>query len=159
MRRLGNASLTTFLLLGLMSASVVSSNLEGIPMLFQDRAIVREWRTISKIETKIVQVAYFLGKTRNLLAPMKEISGLQEVVQKYVDDGLFTGTLVKQTGTSYYDVLRDLARMNASMKYFVAYNTISSLKDYKYPSLFHVEFNFSGLELMQEYYAPVRLTQ
>jgi hypothetical protein len=89
-RRLGQSSLTTFALLSLASVSVVTSNLEGLAILYQDRPIVREWRSVLQIESRIMQVTYFLGKTVNLFQPIKDMSGLRTIVLKYQDEGLFT---------------------------------------------------------------------
>jgi hypothetical protein len=141
---------------------VVSSNLEGIPMLFEDRPIVREWRSVLQIETKITQVAYFLGKTQNLLASLdgKGLSGLQQIVKKYQDDGLFTGVnLSNYGGISYYDILRDLARMNAGMKYFISVGTTKPLALYDYSALFQATFAPDALTQLQEYYAPIRVVK
>jgi hypothetical protein len=155
-RRLGQATLTTFVLLSLSAYSVVASNLEGIPMLFQDRAIVREWKSLLDIETNLMQVAYFLGKTRNIMSSLEDTSSLQAVVQKYQEEGLFTGADFSRGGISYYDILRDLGRMNAAMKYFIAFNTTKTLEIYEYNALFRAEFDEANLQHMQEYYAPVR---
>ena len=157
-RRLGQASLTTFALLALSSVSVVASNLEGIPMLFQDRAIVREWRSLLQIETQLIQVAYFVGKTRNILASLTETSGLKELVDKYVEEGLFFSSS-DRSNFSYYNILYDLANMNAAMKYFIASDSIDALEAYVGSSLFGVTFNSTGLQQMKAEYDPVRLTK
>jgi len=153
--RLGQATLTTFVLLSLSSASVVASSLEGIPMLFQDRAIVRERRTLLRIETNIIQIAYFIGKTKDIMAPMKDVSELRAIVDKYVEKGLFVKP--SDRGFSYFNILSDLARMNAAMKHFIASDSIQVLQASPYPFLFDVTFHTTGLQQMQTYYKPVRL--
>ena len=154
-RRLGQSTLTTFALLSLASTSVVTSNVEGIPMLFQDRPIVREWRSLLQIETKVTQIAYFLGKTTNLLSSIQDVSGLQNIVLKYQADGLFVGYVARE-GVSYLNILSDLVKMNAGMKYFIAFGSVGPLEAFSYTSLFQVSFSPEALQELKEYYKPVR---
>ncbi|MDR2540396.1 MAG: hypothetical protein LBD11_01085 [Candidatus Peribacteria bacterium] len=71
-KRLTSATATTTVLLAIAGASVVSSNLEGFAILFQNRAIVRDWRSLLQIETRISQIAYTLGKRANLIGRLNE---------------------------------------------------------------------------------------
>lgn len=130
-KRLGTASLTTFALLQLAQFSVVTSNLQGLAILYQDRAIVREWRSLLQIDTTVSQLAYHLGKTVNILSPLSDISRVQKVFLAYQEKGLFQGVTESTNNVSYLALLREMARINAVMKDFIAANSTDVLEDYK----------------------------
>jgi len=68
----------------LASASVVGSSLEGFAILWQDRAIVRDYRTLLQIETKLSQTAFELSKKARLVAKLDAMPpALKSIVQKY----------------------------------------------------------------------------
>jgi hypothetical protein len=154
-RRLAQATLTTAFLVELAALSVVGSNLGGFAILFEDRVVVRDWKTLLQIETKISQIAYYLGKTANITVPLENISSLQSLVAKYQEAGLFTA-MTSSSSASYTDILSDLSSMNAAMKFFLATNKISALRDYQAVSLFQVQFSPEAYSDLQTDYDPVR---
>ncbi|MDR2415137.1 MAG: hypothetical protein LBD75_00540 [Candidatus Peribacteria bacterium] len=156
-RRLAQATLTTAFLLELAALSVVGSNLGGFAILFADRAIVRDWKTLLQIETKISQIAYYLGKTANITVPLADLSSLHTLVAKHQEIGLFTG-MTSSSSASYADILADLSSMNAAMKFFMATNNVSALKNYQATSLFQITFSpeIYGASGLQADYRPVR---
>jgi hypothetical protein len=156
-RRLAQATLTTTFLLELAAMSVVGSNLGGFAILFEDRAVVRDWKTLLQIETKISQIAYYLGKTANITASLENLGSLQALVVKYQEAGLFTG-VASSSSASYADILADLSSMNAAMKFLVATNQTRALRNYQATSLFQVQFSpeVYGTSGLQADYRPVR---
>jgi hypothetical protein len=124
-RRLGTATTTTAVLLALAGVSVGASNIEGFAILFQNRAIVRDYKSLLQIETKLNQIAYFLGTRTNLVAKLDNTGNggaLQTIVEKYVEEGLFTGS-VRNDQTTYVGILTSLMRMNAGMKQFLSFRS------------------------------------
>ena len=157
--RLGSATLTTFMLLVLASSSVASANLEGLAILWQDRAIVRDWRTLLQIDARTSQIAYYLGKTVNLLSSVSvdASASLQEIFLSYESEGLFTGVATSSYGNiSYFDILVDIALMNAAMKVFLASNIYHPLSTYKAPHLFETRFDPLAIAQLREDYSAVR---
>jgi hypothetical protein len=154
-RRLAQATLTTTFLLELAALSVVGSNLGGFAILFEDRPVVRDWKTLLQIETKISQIAYYLGKTANITVPLENISSLQSLIAKHQEAGLFMG-MTSSSSASYADILSDLSSMNAAMKFFVATNKTWALKNYQAASLFQVQFSPVAYSGLQEEYSKVR---
>lgn len=62
----------------------MGSSLEGFAILWQDRAIVRDYRTLLQIETKLSQTAFELSKKARLVATLEPMpSALESIVQKY----------------------------------------------------------------------------
>ncbi|MDR0860484.1 MAG: hypothetical protein LBO09_05980 [Candidatus Peribacteria bacterium] len=153
-RRLGSATVTTTVLLALAGASVVSSNLEGFAILFQNRAIVRDWRSLLQIETRISQIAYSLGKRANLIGTLNEDGGaLQAIVQQYVNEGLFTGE-VRTDKTTYSAILTSLTRMNAGMKMFLSFRNTSFLSNFG--TFYGAKFNPEALANLKKEYTGAR---
>jgi hypothetical protein len=154
-RRLAQATLTTTFLLELAALSVVGSNLGGFAILFEDRAVVRDRKTLLQIETKISQIAYYLGKTANITVPLADFSSLYSLVATYQEQGLFTG-MTSSSSASYADILSDVSSMNAAMKFFIATNKTSALRDYQAMSLFQIKFSPEAYSGLQAEYEPVR---
>ncbi len=90
--RLFQATMNTTALVGLSLLSVAGSNLDGFKLLFEDRAIVRDYKTLLQIETKLTQISYYLGKQTRLMATLDHPQALYTVIKKYEDLGLFTGS-------------------------------------------------------------------
>jgi hypothetical protein len=76
-------------------------------------------------------------------------------VLSYQEAGLFTGATMRG-GISYYDILRDLTKMNAAMKFFISVQSTAALSSGKYPALFNVSFDPAVLSELKIDYAPVR---
>lgn len=156
-KRLGNASLTTFALLQLSAFSVVTSNLDWLAILYQDRAIVREWRSLLQIDTTISQLAYHLWKMVNITAPLSDISRAEQVFLAYQDMGLLKE--VPETigaGTSYLTLLREMAKMNAAMKYFISANNTWALSEYLADKPLNFSFNSEFIAQLALDYSEVR---
>ncbi|GHV25689.1 hypothetical protein FACS1894176_04840 [Bacteroidia bacterium] len=154
-RRLTSATVTTTVLLAIAGASVVSSNLEGFAILFQNRAIVRDWRSLLQIETRISQIAYTLGKRANLVAKLNDDGGaLVAIVQQYVDEGLFTGSSIGKDKATYAEILSSLTRMNAGMKMFLSFGNTSFLN--RFGKFYGANFSKEALENLKAEYAGAR---
>ncbi|MDR2191118.1 MAG: hypothetical protein LBP53_08395 [Candidatus Peribacteria bacterium] len=154
-RRLGQASLTTVALLTLSALSVGSSNLEGLSILWQDRVIVREWKTLLQIETKLSQIAYHLGKQANIVAQLENTNNLKRILEKYQEAGLFTG-VAGSSNASYFDILSQLAIMNSAMKIFISTTATAGLSAYHSEKLFNVQFASGAYTQLKNDYRSVR---
>jgi len=115
---------TSVVLLILAAASVFQANTEWFTVLFRDRPIVRDYRTMLDIETELFDVAFFVSKQMNLTHQFqtKEIyDKLNTVIEKYQWKWLFVlwdnGKL--QWTESIANVLEELLKMNAAMKHFI----------------------------------------
>lgn len=131
---ISNATTSAVLLL-LASVSVVQWNTEWWAVLFKDRPIVRDYKTLLDIETQLFDVAYFRSKQVNLVSSLEwDMSKqLNEVIKKYVDSWLLEPTNRKiGDSVSMADVLMELVSMNAVMKHFILYPGISSLRSYNW---------------------------
>ena len=113
--------LTSAVLLLLVSSSVVQSNVEWWAILFKDRPIVRDYKSMLDIETQLFDVAYFRSKQINLLHPLEwdSFDGLSKLIKKYQDIWLLEKGNELSKNSSMADVLSDLLLMNAAMKHFI----------------------------------------
>ncbi|MDR3169681.1 MAG: hypothetical protein LBU27_08310 [Candidatus Peribacteria bacterium] len=155
-RRLGTATVTTTVLLALAGVSVGVSNIEGFAILFQNRAIVRDYKSLLQIETKLNQIAYFLGKRTNLIAKLDNTGdggALQKIVEKYVEEGLFTGN-VRNDQTTYVGILTSLMRMNAGVKQFLSFRSTLLLN--KLGNFYGTTFSETALSNLRSEYAGAR---
>jgi len=82
-RQILSATLTTAALLTLTSLSVVGDQIQGFAILFQDRVVVREWRTLLQIDSQHSQAAYQLSKIARITATLENVEPLEEIVRKY----------------------------------------------------------------------------
>lgn len=113
--------LTSAVLVLLVSASVVQSNLEWLAILFKDRPVVRDYKEMLDIETQLFDVAYFRSKQINLLRPIEwdMLRGFRELVDKYEDKWLFAERTRSPIDITMADIILDLLSMNAAMKHFI----------------------------------------
>ena len=129
-----NVTTSTVLLL-LASASVVQWNTEWWAVLFKDRPIVRDYKTLLDIETQLFDVAYFRSKQVNLVSSLEwdMAKQLNEVIEKYMESWLFESTKGRiGDSVSMADVLMELISINAVMKRFILYPGESSLRSYNW---------------------------
>lgn len=113
---------TSVVLMMLASVSVLRSNSEGLMILFKDRVIVREYKSMLDIESSLMELAYFLSKSTNLLSPINEDvrKNLEDVIKKYQDLWLLDKNVAIINGsTSTADVILDVGAMNGAMKNFI----------------------------------------
>ena len=113
---------TSTVLLMLASESAFASNLEWLAILFADRPIVRDYRTMLDIETDLFDIAYYNSKQIDLTRPFEweQISKLNDLIKKYQEKWLFEKTDYKIKGqSSMADILLTLIAMNRAMKQFI----------------------------------------
>ena len=116
-------AITSVALLMLAAWSVIQSNVEWFSILFKDRPIVRDYKEMLDIETRLFNVAFFRSKQMDLSRPFESdlIKALNTVVKKYQWVWLLEpGVEIKQ-GASMADILLDLIEMNASMRHFISW--------------------------------------
>lgn len=116
---------TSAVLLGLSAVSVIQSNTEWLAILFRDRPIVRDYKTMLDIESSLFDVAYFRSKQINLTRPVdgNMVDQFNEVVKKYQDLWLLDKKATPLKGdVSMSHVIWDLVWMNAAMKHFIVYD-------------------------------------
>ncbi len=121
---ISNAATTAVLIL-LTTVSVVQSNTEWLAILFRDRPIVRDYKTMLDIESALFDVAYFRSKQINLTRPVdgNMVDQFNEVVKKYQDLWLLDEKATSLNGeVSMSHVIWDLVWMNAAMKHFIVYD-------------------------------------
>lgn len=115
---------TSIVLLLLTSASVIQSNTEWLAILFKDRPIVRDYKTMLDIETELFDVAYFRSKQINLTLKLewKEVyDNINKVIEKYQWKWLlYKWAKLKWTETMA-DILEELISMNTAMKHFILF--------------------------------------
>lgn len=152
--RLLQSTTNTALLVGLSALSVLGSSLSSLKILFEDRPIIRDYKKLLQIETKLTQIAYYLGKKTRLLATLDTPETLYRVVEKYQGLGLFEAGL-EQGEVSYFGILSDLIRMNATIKGFIGGGGNGG-KIYQYSSLFNARLQEAWLAQLDLDYAFLR---
>lgn len=126
--------LTSAVLILLVSASVVQSNIGWLAILYQDRPVVRDYKEMLDIETQLFDVAYFRSKQINLTRPLEwdMSTKLKELIKKYQEKWLLDKGKVLEDGSSMADVILDFLSMNAVMKHFVTFGGTGTLSDYNW---------------------------
>lgn len=131
---------TSIVLLVLVSVSVFQSNTEWLAILFKDRPIVRDYKTMLDIETELFDVAYFLSKQINLTFRLewKDVyDNLNRVIEGYQKSWLLSKETVAKLNWSetVADILEELIAMNTSMKHFILFlwkPWVKALKNYNW---------------------------
>lgn len=126
-----STTVTSAVLVSLSAISIAQSSTEWLAVLFRDRPIVRDYKTMMDIETDLFDIAYFRSKQVNLISQLdwEMHDQIKSVIKKY--QGLWLldgGTVELNNNVSIADVLWDLVWMNAAMKHFIVYD--SWLKSY-----------------------------
>ena len=113
--------LTSAVLILLVSASVVQSNVEWLAILYKDRPVVRDYKEMLDIETQLFDVAYFRSKQINLTRPLEwdMSTKLKKLIKEYQEIWLLDNGKELESNSSMVDVLLGLLSMNAAMKHFV----------------------------------------
>ncbi len=123
---------TSSVLLLLISASVVESNVDGFAILFRDRPIVRDYKQMLDIETQLFDVAYFRSKQIDLTRPLSNQwdmwARLDELISTYKDNWLLSVNVSISTNGSMAGIIVDLIGMNTAMKDFIAFGDSNSEK-------------------------------
>ena len=118
-------SVTSAVILLLASASVLQSNTEWLAILFKDRPIVREYKTMLDIETDLFNIAYFQSKSINLTIKLDgEIyENINNIIKKYQESWLFDNSWPKSLNwnESMADILIEMISINTSMKNFILF--------------------------------------
>lgn len=128
---------TSVVLIALASVSAAQSSTVWLAVLFRDRPIVRDYKTMMDIESELYDVAYFRSKQINIAHQVDwdMHNALETVVEKYQDLWLLaTGndvTKLKDT-TTMVDVIWDLLWMNATMEIFIVYDSKFVLNNYQW---------------------------
>ena len=115
---------TSIVLLLLTSASVFQSNTEWFAILFKDRPIVRDYKTMLDIETEWFDVAYFRSKQINLTLKLewKEIyDNVNKVIEKYQWLWLLSKWGKLKWTESMADIIEEMIWMNTAMKHFILF--------------------------------------
>lgn len=116
---------TSVVLLAMAWASVIQSNMDGFAILFKDRPIVRDYKTMLDIETVLFDIAYFRSKQISLTSPFESdmIDKLNTLVEKYQWVWLLDASKAKfeEGSTTMAAILYDLVAMNSSMRYFISH--------------------------------------
>ena len=90
-----SSSLTYVVVILVASASVVESNVWGLAILLRDRVIVRDYKELMDIETRLFNVALSRSKQLNLMRQINTESklwqDLSDIIAKYRDNGLLKG--------------------------------------------------------------------
>lgn len=133
---ISNSATSTVILL-LASVSVIQSNTEWLAILFKDRPIVREYKTMLDIETDLFDTAYFQSKSINLTLRLddKVYNDINNIIQKYQESWLFENNWSKKLNwnESMADILMEMISLNTSMKHFILFlwkPKTNSLKNY-----------------------------
>lgn len=116
-------SVTSVVLLMLAAWSVIQSNIEWFSILFKDRPIVRDYKEMLDIETRLFDVAYIRSKQMDLSRPFESdlIKALNQIVKKYQWIWLLEPWVEIREGASMADILLDLIEMNSSMRHFISW--------------------------------------
>lgn len=115
---------TSIVLLLLTSASVLQSNTEWFAILFKDRPIVRDYKTMLDIETELFDVAYFRSKQINLTLKLewKEVyDNINKVIEKYQWLWLLSKWAKLRWTETMANILEEMIRMNTAMKHFILF--------------------------------------
>lgn len=118
-------SVTSTVILLLASVSVLQSNTEWFAILFKDRPIVREYKSMLDIETELFDTAYFQSKSINLTLNLdwKIYEDINKIIEKYQNSWLFEKNWSKKLNgnESMADILMELISINTSMKHFILF--------------------------------------
>lgn len=121
-----STAITSMVLLLMASESVFQSNTEWLAILFKDRPIVRDYKSMLDIETDLFDTAYFYSKKVNLISKIewKEVySNMNGVIEKYRKSWLLADNtnLIQENSRSISDILQELISMNTAMKHFILF--------------------------------------
>lgn len=127
---------TSVVLVALASVSTLQSAAEWWTILFRDRPIVRDYKTMMDIETELFDVAYFRSKQVNITRPVdwNMHDAFKAVVEEYQDLWLLaTGNNIAElrSDATIVDIIWDLLVMNATMKEFILFPAWLDLKNYQ----------------------------
>ena len=127
-----SSGISTLVLALLVSSSTITSNTEGLAILFRDRPIVRDYKELMDIETEIFDVVFFRSKTINLVRQMEWNlpKDLKDIIIKYQDLGLLWKWWNGELSSSIGSCLSVLIAMNAAMKHFMLFWWSKSLENY-----------------------------
>lgn len=127
---------TSVVLVALASVSTLQSATEWWTILFRDRPIVRDYKTMMDIESELFDVAYFRSKQVNITRPIdwNMHDAINSLVEEYQDLWLLaTGGNITElkTDATIVDIIWDLLVMNATMKEFILFPAGLDLKNYQ----------------------------
>lgn len=132
-RSLASAWITTTSLLAWTTWSTVLSSTEWlIWILWQSRPIVREYKSLLDIETRLFNAAYELSDEVSLVKPLDGnlAQRLKSLVKDYQDKWLLQWNWTIASSVTLSAVLYDFVEMNASMKHFVLWGNTSRLRKF-----------------------------
>lgn len=115
---------TSVVLLLLAARSVMQSNTEWFAILFKDRPIVRDYKTMLDIETDLFNLAYFRSKQMNLTLQLEKeetYDELNKIIEKYQWVWLLYKGAKMQKTESLASILEELVAMNTAMKHFILF--------------------------------------
>lgn len=127
----------------------------GLTILFQDRPIVRDWAKLLDIERKLNQTAYHLGQAGEIARTISDTTALKQLLKSYESKGLLNGTEGFSSSLRYVDLISLLAKVNISVKSFLAYDSTSLLKSFQEQGL---KFNEQWIQHLKKDYHCTRWT-
>ena len=161
---------TTSLIVALMAwGSTALSIFDSLWILVQDRPIVRDYREMLSIETKLFDAAFFRSQQLNLAREIEWtlLDDLNDIIKKYRKLGLLW-EWQDIRNASISDILIELISMNSVMRNFISYKNVWVLKNYNWciwnlqywdecvASLAVLRFNEDAIEKMKEDYSKIR---
>ena len=163
-----STSATSVTLLLLASVSVIMSNTEWLAILTKDRPIVRDYKQMLDIETKLFNVAFTFSRKIDLTRSFdwNTVDRFYDVVKQYQKSWLLRKWANPTWNISMANILMDLISMNAYMKYFISVGWevwASGLRKYAWclwqqkwgwcnSSNFVLWFNFDAINKLKEEY-------
>lgn len=159
-----NLTVSIQAILALVAVSFVGETFSLFQLLMQQEPIVRDWRTLLQIESRIFDIAYNLAKQRvKITADLdnQSIDQVENILKAYANKDFIT---YKRTGNgSYISILKWLIQMNAAMKRFLWYPVSKRNADSKSRLdatfdlwCFEIEFTETTKRNIDEEYREVR---
>ena len=147
---------TAVFLFELAAVWALLDNTIELSILFQERPIVRDWSKALDVEWSLNQVAYNLWRAGDIGKTVVEMDKVNAIVKKYQDKGLLTWDAF-WSSARYTEIILELAAMNSAVKWFLAYDNTSLLKNYKQND-HSLEFDSEWIEKLNMDYECARWT-
>ncbi len=128
--RSATSLITSVFLFELAAISALADNSIWITILFQDRAIVRDWTKLLDVERVLTQTAYNLWVVGDIWRTISDAKALNDIVKDYAWKGLFEDDAYFWDSIKYMDAITRLAELNSAVKWFMAYGTTTLMNDF-----------------------------
>lgn len=127
-KRLTMNTVVTSVLFLTSSISTASNLTVGFAILFQERPIVRDRAKLMDAEREVSKTIYYLGRQGILDKNISDTSLFQQLIDSYIQKGLFADNSHFSEWVKYRDFATFLATQNVKMKYFLLYKGQNSLR-------------------------------